>query len=238
MPDPDGPDLGAIEHDVARSKRRSRRTLWLSMLLGVLIVFGFGVDKYRNVWAQRRAVAALRQAGGRVWYDFHRSDSSTNYVDARRPAMLRSIESAFGRRFADWLRSIGAEDLFGEVVEVSVSHKPNLTDEDLRFLKDLPDLKTLFLSGGAVTPNALEYLANHRFLEDVSLGIEMTDDDLHHLAEITSLRELYLMGPRPGDYIVRLQGSSTIDFNEYDSRVTAEGVKRLSTALPDCRISY
>ena len=153
MPDPDGPDLGAIEHDVARSKRRSRRTLWLSMLLGVLIVFGFGVDKYRNVWAQRRAVAALRQAGGRVWYDFHRSDSSTNYVDARRPAMLRSIESAFGRRFADWLRSIGAEDLFGEVVEVSVSHKPNLTDEDLRFLKDLPDLKTLFLSGGAVTPS-------------------------------------------------------------------------------------
>ena len=212
-----------------KNKRRFLRFSLRSFLLFVLalcVALGWKVERARK---QKRAVAALTELGARVLYDYHYSDTSTKLREARRPP---------------WLLSMFGEDMFCEVVEVRLSHVPELKNDDLVHLRKLPHLKTLFLCSGRVTPDGLVHLRGLRELEDLTIGIQISDDDLHHLARLKSLRELYILGPRPGGYSVRTRAppnapAKLYNAKDYDSLVTDEGIAELASELRNCqRISY
>lgn len=198
----------------------------LSTLLLVFLVFGclFGwLARNRNLASrQHKAVAAIESLGGQVLYDYNARDESAE------PQISPMLNSLFGK------------DFFCNVVEVRWSYQPALKNDDLAYLKDLPHLKTLILSGGTVTAEGLVHIHRLRSLEDLSLGIEMTNDDLNYLRPTNSLKELYLMGPRPEGFVTRMQDHSKriYDAPMYDSLVTKEGVEGLASSLPNCRISY
>jgi len=183
--------------------------------------------KVQRARAQRQAADAIKSMGGRVYYDYHRTDTRTNLIDDRRPPVPQFVLSIF------------PAEMFGRVVEVSLSHNRNLTNDDLVHLRALPHLKTLFVCGGSVTGDGLEHLCNLRELEDLSLGIPLGDDDLRYLSSLKSLKEIYLLGPRPGDFMVRFQGPTLIyDEASHNSNVTDGGVQELASQLPGCRITY
>jgi hypothetical protein len=87
-------------------------------------------------------------------------------------------------------------------------------------LEYLRDIEVLDLSRTDVGDDAMPKFAAMRNLKSLSLtGTKITDAGLEHLKGLTQLRELWLGG-------------------EYRSEnVTAEGIKRLQRALPNCKIN-
>ena len=206
--------------------RYGLRTFFVFVAVVGVFLGWIGLRQHR-ARVQRGAVEAIVKLGGQVRYDYHRTDDRTNVIDYRRPQIPQFLLSIFG------------DDMFCQVVEVSLSHNAELTNDDLVHLRSLPHLKTLFLCGGEVTGDGLYHLCNFHDLEDLTLGIPLTDDDLHYLASIKSLKEIYLLGPRPSDFMVRLRGPTLIyDDQSHNSNVTENGIQTLASELKGCRITY
>ncbi len=112
----------------------------------------------------------------------------------------------------------GVDDPIGvlKVTEVNIWAK-NITDTDLEFLKELPDLEALNLYSTEVTDAGLEHLKGLTGLQELHLhDTKVTDAGLVHLKGLTKLRWLSLFG----------------------TKVTEEGVKKLQQVLPNCEITY
>jgi Leucine-rich repeat (LRR) protein len=93
-----------------------------------------------------------------------------------------------------------------------------ISDDGLAHLRGLTELQTLTLDRTAVTDEGLEYiedLSNLRFLGIG--GTQVSDDGLLQLEDLGRLRALFLHD---------------------NPLVTEEGVERLRTLLPNCRIEY
>ncbi len=120
---------------------------------------------------QRRAVAAIRQAGGGVNYD-HKGRP-------RAPA---------------WLRKRLGDEFFQEVTSVQFLDHAHVTDHDLAPLESLDRLEELAISVAPITDSGLKHISNLTELRIVSLwetrGI--SDVGLGHLAKLTKLQTLNL----------------------------------------------
>jgi hypothetical protein len=140
--------------------------------------------------------------------------------------------------YLHWLRDMIGEDCFGEVTGVQLNHTA-ATNDDLRYLADLPHIERVSLPSTQVTgeglirmpgcrnlrglqldqlpisDEAIESLLRFPQLESLSLnGTQVTDAGLEHLAKLTRLKELWL----------------------HNTKITDDGYKRLQAALPHCTI--
>lgn len=173
---------------------------------------------------QARAVAAIRASGGGVRYEYNVTDWSA------RPTC------------SPWLLDIVGVDFLYKVVEVKWISRYALTDDQLRHLQHLPDVKTLMLCGETDSSDALRWIGHMRRLEDLSLGIKVDDEALDYLDDFQDLQKLYLMGPSPDSRVIRLYDPKNNKriwrTGIYNSNISAKGINRLATSLPHCRITY
>jgi hypothetical protein len=224
------------EQDVveAHPKRRPRRFFQFSLrtlLVFVLLVsigmswLGVKLDRARR---QREAVIAVGRWGGSVAY----SDGGGFYTDARFDAP--------GWRWSTpmWMRDLLGHDAFRYVISVRLNWNcesalpllesfprmqlldltdTDVTDADLRYVRDLTELRTLYLHGTKVGDDGVVHLRSLEKLRIVSLnGTEVTDAAIEHLCGLAELTYVSLER----------------------TQVTPEGVAKLQEALPECEIIY
>jgi Leucine Rich repeat len=93
-----------------------------------------------------------------------------------------------------------------------------VTDAAMATLTHLPDLRALNLNRTAITNAGLEQLARSKSLSRLWLSVKAVDDDgVVSLAQLSTLRFLNV---------------------ENCDKLTAEGIRRLKVALPDCEIIW
>ncbi len=155
----------------------SLRSAMLLVLLSGLWM-GWRVNRAND---QRRAVAAIRRAGGGISYDYQFSVS-------------KGYRNLNGRPWASaWLRNWLGDEFFQEVTSVQFINRP-VTDLDLAPLARLDRLEEFHISGAPITDAGLKHVANLKELRILSLwetpGI--TDAGLAYLTALTKLQHLNL----------------------------------------------
>ncbi len=124
---------------------------------------------------QRRGVAAIEKAGGKVWYDWEWQDGSP--------------VASSGPRWPTWLVTSVGNDYFGSAAYVSLSSRK--TDRELAHVANLEHLARLDLSGSAVTDKALASLTRLPQLDTLLLiRTNLGDSALVHLRGLRNLRLL------------------------------------------------
>ena len=155
-------------------------TIRSAMLLVLLsgLWMGWRVNRAND---QRRAVAAIRRAGGGISYSY--------------PFLVwKGYRNPNARPWAPaWLRHWLGDEFFQEVLSVQFLNRP-LTDHDLAPLASLDCLEELAISGAPITDGGLKYIANLKELRTLHLwetpGI--TDAGIAHLSSLTKLQTLAL----------------------------------------------
>ena len=85
-----------------------------------------------------------------------------------------------------WLRAILGDDFFDRVRAAWLTNSPS--DDELKYLSDLPDIESLIISSTDLDGSGVEHLRNLPLLKELSLGpVSLTDADL---AQLEGLREL------------------------------------------------
>jgi hypothetical protein len=207
--------------------------------------FGWEMQKARG---QRQAVAAIVGLGGVVWYDYEEGEDG--YPVDREPTTPR------------WLRKLFGDSFFCDVVKVDCDGT-ECDDDDVRQLKEVTNLRELYLGGTQITDQGIEHLNGMTKLEDLSFaGTQITDNGLENVTEMATLKWLSLQGTEvTDDGLTRLKGMTNLeglvlhDTQITDdslahlegmtkleilwlggTQVTDEGVRKLQQALPNCDI--
>jgi hypothetical protein len=167
---------------VSRPWRRLLRFSVRGMIVVVLLVGGWLGWIVRSARIQRVAVAAIKVAGGSVWYDW---------------------EWHNGRKFPgkpwapEWLVGAIGVDYFGRVAGVRYSPYSRVRLADLKSLSDLSDLDLSFTD---FTDDELANLAGLTNLQTLNLeATQITDAGLIHIGGLTKLETLYLNNDRITD---------------------------------------
>ncbi len=122
---------------------------------------------------RRRAIAAIRNVGGRIVYDWQ--------IVSRKPPVPR------------WLRTLLADAILYSVVEVDFE-KTQVTDAGLVHLKALTEIEVLDLTGTQVTDAGLVHLKALKNLQGLDLsGTQVTDIGLEGLKTLSKLQYLGLV---------------------------------------------
>jgi hypothetical protein len=175
----------------AKSAPRSRRRLFRFSVRGLLLlilVIGCGLGWIARVvrtgQTQRRAVAAIYQAGGWALYD-------TDWDEGQAP-------TAWHPRWPRSLVDRVGVDYFGTVVFVNLHDRG--TDAVLAQVGRLTHLKQLHRPGLAMTDAELIHLGQLNKLELLSLNhTQVTDAGLVHLKGLKGLKWLRVAGSRVTD---------------------------------------
>ncbi len=115
-----------------------------------------------------------------------------------------------------------------------------VTNEGIKDLSRLKSLQTLGLPSTAVTEEVMAELAGWPNLRSLSLSsTDITNKGLQQLARSKSLTELTLCCTKVGDTgleaLAPLVTLRRLDLTRCE-KLTADGVQKLKTALPDCKI--
>ncbi len=116
-----------------------------------------------------------------------------------------------------------------------------VTDTDLEYLKELPDLEFLNLSSTDVSDAGLKHLKGLTRLHLLGLfGTDVSDAGLEHLKGLTSLESLGLGGTEVSDAgLEHLKGLTNLQYlNLRGTDTTDKGIAKLQQALPNCKIEY
>jgi hypothetical protein len=199
----------------AQPSRPRRR--WLRFSLRTLLLVVTLVAVALSVWVnqaerQRRAVAAIRAAGGWVKYDYERRPLVTGTAVGF--SVQSTPQSSFDGELPgpDWLCRLLGVDYFADVTWAL-----RFDEIDVAILCALTSLERLDLS-----------------------GTQVSDAGLAHLSGLTSLQVLNLDGTQVSDAgCVRLSGLTSLqELSLYDTQATDAGCERLQTALPNCTIYH
>jgi hypothetical protein len=116
-----------------------------------------------------------------------------------------------------------------------------VTDEGVRHLRNLSNLKTLDISVSVDDPfgkNGLWALGELNSLRNLTLSCEVTDEGMRWLSDMKHLEALTLFSAHLSDESVKtlgqLQNLRKLRFG--DIGITDEGLKNLQELLPDCDI--
>jgi len=226
--------------------RFSLRTLLIVVVL-LSLPLGWFV---RQAQRQRKAVEAIRKAGGLVWYDYELDEDgfSTGTEEPPTPA---------------WLRELIGDDFFLDVVGVGVAEDTGVGDVVLEHVKGLTKLEYLVLGGSPITDDGLENAKGLTRLDGlVLLGTQVTDDGLEHLKGLTELEWLELSFTQVTDdglvHLAGLERLKWLGLSRTDvtdrglehlkglrelqqlelsgTQVTQQGIDELRKALPKCGI--
>jgi hypothetical protein len=241
------------EQKPARQRPFLQFSLRALLLLIAVCAVSLGLAFHR-AREQARAVAAIRNAGGSVWYDFQEGP------DVYSPNVTGTSN------VPSWLVDQFGVDLFHNVIAVSLSDSP--TDDALEALDSLP--KTQFLSLFApVKGKAIAHLSRLTELRLLAVWTwDITDDELSELTALRSLEDLRIFywfnpsfdlpddifrqagtngsrnprHPDPGNIsdhgLLHLKDLQKLRYLRLDNtNVTREGAAALSEALPHCAIN-
>lgn len=180
--------------------RRPRLRLRFSLRSLLLLMGACAVAL--GLWAnraerQRRAVAAIRAAGGQVLYDFQATGDQAPY-----PAWLGSLlpDDYLAELDAVWLPPSATDDHLRPVGELTSLRRLSLggtriSEAGLSYLTDLQDLEELFLDGVRMRGAGLEPTSAFALERTQGEGgMELSRVALAHIGELTALRVLSLRG--------------------------------------------
>jgi hypothetical protein len=161
--------------------RLALRTVMIALAV-VAVPLAWQVNRYR---ARVAAVAAIRQTGGRVLFDYQWADGVEKY-DAESPAPR-------------WLRRLLGDEAFHDVVSVQLAGSPRASEVAPHIAK-FPKLRDLNLNNHLIRDADLACLDGLHSLERLSLwDAAITDAGLVHLRGLDRLTSLSLQGTAIGD---------------------------------------
>lgn len=141
----------------------------------------------------------------------------------------------------NWLRPLRAvmgEEAFGEVTGVQLT-STLVTNDDLRFVKDVPSVERLWLGNTQVTDEGLRHLRDCPKLRFLVLdGLPITDQGLAELSHLQELESMSLNSTQITDAgLLHLEKFSKLkELWLRNTAITDEGYQRLQAALPECHI--
>jgi hypothetical protein len=172
------------------------RTLFVLVAIAAVpcTLLAWKMDRKRR---ERAAVTAIRELGGEVVYDYEAAFFHGLHNEPPGPV---------------WLRRIFGDDFFAEVDDVVFYGSTQLRDDDLAHFGPLTSVRSLRLSGTAITDAGLNHI---RWFKDLDLlyleGTRITDAGVGELDRLPKLAYL------------------RIDAND----VTDEGLRRLGLLTKD-----
>lgn len=209
----------------------------IATICGVLVT-AWLVTRVYTADRQRRAIAAIKQLGGDVAYDWQ--DRGTA------PWAPPWLRATFGE---DFFSTVGAVILSGSKAnDLDISHLARLTgmyllaldrtsvsDSDLHHLRSLINMKVLCLQETNVSDVGLQYIRSMSKLERLNLSnTKVGDDGLANLEGMMCLSELDLENTRVTDVgLKHLQGLTALQTLHLEgTRVSVKGLLALHRALP------
>ena len=137
--------------------------------------------------------------------------------------------------------------VFEQLVELHVQNTTEpcrdwITDKTLEAVTQHPRLKSLALSGTAITNRGLLLLGEDSKLEYLSVANTKIDDDgLENLHNIASFERFAAYSTRITDDgledLAKIKTLKKLDLR-FNQRITAQGVQKLKTKLPDCEVRW
>jgi internalin A len=209
-------------------KHRWRNRLRISVgsfLALVLVIGGWLGLIVRSGRIQRDAVAAIRRAGGEVWYEWEYQDGRYYTLEFHCP-------------WPKWLVDHVGVDYLGNVIRVDFRGRGS--DADLAHVGNLGRLEELLLIDSSVTDSGLAHLRRSTRLKSLFLaGTRISDSGLAHLKGLTRLEVLSLMDTAVTDAgLAHLNGLSALEqLLASDAQFTDSGVRELRKSLPRLRIA-
>ncbi|WP_425396914.1 leucine-rich repeat domain-containing protein [Aeoliella sp.] len=210
---------------------RLRTLLVLTTVICVWLAF-----KAKVAHDQRVAVAAIREVGGEVLYDYQFNEDGA-FQDKATPWAPA------------WLRNAIGEDYFVTVVGVSFltssargggtyTYNTQVTDATLRQLIPLRRLRYLFVRSTQVTDDGLETIGDMQGLERLRVsGPRVTDVGVAHLARLERLKLLSITAQRVSDaampYVARIESLEDLEIR--GGQVTNDGLIPIKN-LPNLRV--
>lgn len=160
-----------------------RMIIWVTILGIALGWLGNEVLRARR---QRLIVEEIQRLGGSARYDYDPTE-----IRGTRPH-----QRSRGR----WLTELVGPDLFAHVSGVYFGENTNATDEDMKFLSELPRLKAVELFGAGITDATIERLKNARHLRGLHLDDTLcTTVAVSRLPAAPSLEHFTLLGVTVND---------------------------------------
>lgn len=236
----------------APTKRRWFRYSLRSFLLCITLICAWLGWKINAARQQRSAVAAIRELGGNVSYDFDKNDREVD----RHPS-----EPA-------WLIGIFGADFFHDVVDVDLTegstpkpkdfdslrphlrHFPRLQyivlshckfdDGDFQYLASFQDLRGLWLRNEAqISGVGFRFLTNlKRFNWLMMEDVPITDLGVEKIKNLASLEELYLQNARVTDASIEslVKPAKLRVLDVKGTKISDDGVRRLHELRPNMDI--
>lgn len=170
---------------------------------------------------QMRAVATIKELGGRV-----------KYADE---LPFQSLAWPF-----TWIKARIGHDYAAGVATVQLTGD-RVTDGNTACLESLPSLQGLWLARTAITNEGLRHLRSNKSLSELSLvGTNVGDEGLAILSHLRSLQFLYLDNTDVTDAgLVSLEPLVNLKkVHLSDTKVTSGGIQRLQDALPNTAIIH
>jgi Leucine-rich repeat (LRR) protein len=128
----------------------------------------------------------------------------------------------------------------GDVFVLHLTEENNITDIDLQYVINFPNLRIISLYKTTITSDGLKFLSNMIKLESIDLrGTNVDDSGMKYLKGLEFLRELDLVNTKVTDEgIQELASLKNLDMLKLrGTKVTQKGINRLQKKLPDCYIT-
>ncbi len=221
-----------------------RRFLRFSMRGMILLVFVVGAGLswiVRQAHIQRDAVAAIRKAGGSVFYNWEMYHGKA--IPGGRPWAPSWIVESIGVDFFGHVTHVEfggtsrpADTVLAEVGRLNqlqrlwLSNSSVITEAELVDLDGLTKISSVVVNSSQVTDAGLARLKGLANLSILSLeGTQVTDAGLAHLKGLTNLSTLWLGSHKVTDAgLVQLKGLTNLsDLSLYGTQVTDAGLVHL-----------
>ena len=177
--------------------------------------------------------AAVDQIDGRL-----AAVNNTNQELADQLALLDISKDSNASALTSFENSRRDED--GNMVFINYPDEYILNSADYQFLREMPHLEELYLSGNQVKDSALKFLKGIRNLKTLDLSENpITNSGLADLADFPNLESISLRETAITDAgLVHLKGMENLkSLSLRDTAITNAGVAQLQKALPDCEIT-
>lgn len=177
-----------------------------------------------HIARQKRAIAAIREVHGNVYYDFHES-----HPYALDPSRKSGVPI--------WLLNRLGEDAFHNVIALDLD-SPSVTNAILAEVRHLPAVRRLFISGTTITSNGLEVLKDMPNLRHLYIQGTIDDKSMEYVAAIPQLELLDIQNAHVSNAgLSHLKGKLRLRrLVLYDTGITESGIAELQWALPNCEI--
>jgi len=214
------------------SWRRLFRFRLRTLLLVVTVLSFWLAFHVRSAERQQKSIAAIREYGGWIRYDFQ--FSSGEYGPRKFDAKARSP-------IPKWLLDRLGIDFFHDVVQVNLNYSDdsgereenhNPSDEALQYLGGFPDLRVLLLSDKQASDSSMRHLAGLKKLEHLYMWdvTHVSDDGMSHLRGLRNIHYIHLDSSQITDkslaifaQMPKIQALS-LQFNQF----TDEGLEHVS----------